>query len=92
MRQRWRRALSRRENGGRDHRSAPDPEALATIGIDLDEVRRRIEEAFGPGALDKRSEDRSVGARGPEGRRSGHIPFSPRAKKVLDCRCARRWP
>ena len=53
MRQRWRRALSRRENGGRDHCSAPDPEALATIGIDLDEVRRRIEEAFGPGALER---------------------------------------
>ena len=30
-----------------------DAEALATIGIDLDEVRRRVEEAFGPGALER---------------------------------------
>jgi len=28
-----------------------DAEALAAIGIDLDEVKRRIEESFGPGAL-----------------------------------------
>jgi ATP-dependent Clp protease ATP-binding subunit ClpA len=28
-----------------------DAEALAAIGIDLDEIRRRIEESFGPGAL-----------------------------------------
>jgi len=31
----------------------PDADALATIGIDLDEVRRRVEEAFGPGALER---------------------------------------
>ena len=31
---------------------AIDPDALATLGIDLDEVRRRVEEAFGPGALE----------------------------------------
>jgi ATP-dependent Clp protease ATP-binding subunit ClpA len=30
-----------------------DPAALETIGIDLDEVRRRVEEAFGPGALER---------------------------------------
>jgi len=30
-----------------------DAEALASIGIDLDEVRRRVEEAFGPGALER---------------------------------------
>jgi hypothetical protein len=29
-----------------------DAEALRTIGIDLDEVRQRVEEEFGPGALD----------------------------------------
>jgi ATP-dependent Clp protease ATP-binding subunit ClpA len=51
-----------------------DPEALATLGIDLDEVRRVTEASFGPGALDV-----------PGGRlRSGHIPFSPRSKKVLE--------
>jgi ATP-dependent Clp protease ATP-binding subunit ClpA len=30
-----------------------DEEALRTIGIDLHEVRRRVEEAFGPGALER---------------------------------------
>lgn len=50
-----------------------DAEALAAIGIDLDEVRRRAEEAFGPGALDR-------------GRRwrAGHVPFDAAAKKVLE--------
>jgi ATP-dependent Clp protease ATP-binding subunit ClpA len=28
-----------------------DAEALATIGIDLDEIKRKVEEDFGPGAL-----------------------------------------
>ena len=32
--------------------SAVDPEALEAIGIDLTEVKRRIEESFGPGALE----------------------------------------
>ena len=30
-----------------------DAEALASIGIDLDEIRRRVEESFGPGALER---------------------------------------
>ena len=30
-----------------------DAEALATIGIDLDEITRKIEESFGPTALDR---------------------------------------
>ena len=30
-----------------------DAEALAAIGIDLDEIKRRIEESFGPGALER---------------------------------------
>ncbi|MGE3289084.1 MAG: Clp protease N-terminal domain-containing protein [Pseudonocardia sp.] len=50
-----------------------DAEALATLGIDLDEVRRRAEEAFGPGALDGRRRWRA-----------GHIPFEAHAKKVLE--------
>ena len=54
-----------------------DADALTTLGIDLDAVRERVEAAFGPGALDR--------AR-PGGRResSTHIPFTPRAKKVLE--------
>ncbi len=34
-------------------RGAIDPDALATLGIDLDEVTRHVEETFGPGALDR---------------------------------------
>ena len=53
-----------------------DAEALSTLGIDLDAVRSTVEEVFGPGALE-----------GPGSRRRqkrGHIPFTPRAKKVLE--------
>jgi ATP-dependent Clp protease ATP-binding subunit ClpA len=47
-----------------------DAAALAAIGIDLDAVRRAVEESFGPGALSRR--------------RRGHIPFCPKAKKALE--------
>ena len=55
-----------------------DAEALATLGIDLDEVRRQVEDAFGPGAL-----DRTRAALG-RGAGVGHIPFDRSAKKVLE--------
>lgn len=55
--------------------SALDAEALAGIGIDLDSVRRAAEASFGPGALDRRA---------GRGTLSGHIPFTPRAKKSLE--------
>ena len=51
-------------------------DALATIGIDLDEVRRRVEETFGPGALER--------TRAGCGRLGRHIPFTPRAKKAME--------
>jgi ATP-dependent Clp protease ATP-binding subunit ClpA len=51
-------------------RGGPDPDALATIGIDLHAVRARVEATFGPGALDPG--------------RGGHIPFTPRSKKALE--------
>jgi ATP-dependent Clp protease ATP-binding subunit ClpA len=35
---------------------ALDADALATLGIDLDEVRRRVDQAFGAGALDRAAE------------------------------------
>ena len=60
---------------------AADAEALGTIGIDLEEVRRRLEASFGPGALRWRP-GRRGGRRGPLP--GAHIPFSPRAKKVLE--------
>jgi ATP-dependent Clp protease ATP-binding subunit ClpA len=55
--------------------SAPplDGDALASVGIDLDEVRRRVEASFGPGALER-------GRRG----RTRRTPFTPRAKKALE--------
>jgi len=52
----------------------PDPDALASIGVDLDEVRRRVEEAFGPGALERTM---------AWCRRAG-LRLTPRAKKALE--------
>lgn len=54
-----------------------DPDALATLGIDLDEVRRAAEQQFGPGALSGR-------AKSVRDMPKGHIPFTKRAKKVLE--------
>ena len=81
--------------------SASDREALASIGIDLDVVRARIEAAFGPDAFTRGGPDacrsRPAVRKNPvallrRARRSGHhqhpapsghIPFTPRAKKSL---------
>ncbi|MGA5302269.1 Clp protease N-terminal domain-containing protein [Nucisporomicrobium flavum] len=63
---------------------AEDKAALKSIGIDLDAVRRAIEDTFGPGSLHLPRE--TPRRKGLFGRfyGSGHIPFSPRAKKVLE--------
>jgi ATP-dependent Clp protease ATP-binding subunit ClpA len=53
-----------------------DPDALRAIGIDLDAVRASVESSFGPGTLDAPA--------GSGRRRGGHVPFSPRSKKVLE--------
>jgi ATP-dependent Clp protease ATP-binding subunit ClpA len=55
-----------------------DADALATLGIDLDAVRERVERTFGPGALAARP-GRPCRRRAGPGR-----PFTPRAKKVLE--------
>jgi len=55
----------------------PDAVALDTLGIDLGEVRRRVEASFGPGALDD-----------PEGGLRRHLRFGSRAKKVWSSPCA----
>ncbi|GAB2504437.1 Clp protease N-terminal domain-containing protein [Promicromonospora xylanilytica] len=55
---------------------ALDPEALAAVGIDLDEVTRRTEATFGEGAL-------SRAGRVLRGRRK-HLPFTADAKKSLE--------
>jgi ATP-dependent Clp protease ATP-binding subunit ClpA len=51
-----------------------DPDALATVGIDLEQVRQATEAHLGPGALDKR--------RPPV--KGGHLPLTKSAKKALE--------
>jgi ATP-dependent Clp protease ATP-binding subunit ClpA len=60
-----------------DELGETDAAALRSIGVDLDEVRRRTEAVFGPGALDRR--------RRWYGRRRGRVcgTFTPRSKKAL---------
>lgn len=61
---------------GRAHQDRLDPDALALLGIDLDQVRRAVEERFGPGAMDRTG----TGVRRSPKR---HFPFSSDAKEVL---------
>jgi ATP-dependent Clp protease ATP-binding subunit ClpA len=49
-----------------------DAEALRTLGIDLGEIRRRVEEAFGPGALDRARPGRCG------------LPMMPRLKQTME--------
>jgi Clp amino terminal domain, pathogenicity island component len=46
-----------------------DPEALASLGIDFDAVRERLDQTFGPGALERT--------------RSGCLGICPRLKLAL---------
>lgn len=50
-----------------------DPDVLAGVGVDLDAVRRRAEESFGPGALD--APGRAAG---------GRLRFAPASRKALE--------
>jgi ATP-dependent Clp protease ATP-binding subunit ClpA len=76
---------------GGDALGPDDAAALRAIGIDLDEVRARIEENFGPVDLAPPEPEprRPFWRRRPRERREpartgGHRAFSPRAKKVLE--------
>jgi ATP-dependent Clp protease ATP-binding subunit ClpA len=69
---RLRRALQ--ETGGPD--GPLDADALAALGIDLEQVRRSAEAAFGAGALDDRSRSRRR-------RPKGHLPFTRGSKESL---------
>ncbi len=71
-----------------------DSDALAAIGINLDDVRAHIEAAFGPGALEpamvtkrrwpRRGRSERRGACRAMGVSTGAMPFSPRAKRCLE--------
>jgi ATP-dependent Clp protease ATP-binding subunit ClpA len=58
---------------GPEEFSRADGEALESLGIDLEEVRRRTEATFGTGALNRR---------GKSSKR--HLPFTRNAKKALE--------
>ena len=63
----------------RGGQSEPDPldaDALASVGIDLDTVRRAADAAFGPGALDRAGPGRA--------RRPGRMRLTADAKKALE--------
>ena len=55
-----------------------DAEALAAIGIDLEEIKRKIEDGFGPGALDRVP----LTPRGPLDW-TGRLPLSDQSKLTL---------
>jgi ATP-dependent Clp protease ATP-binding subunit ClpA len=64
---------------GRDDLDDADAAALRSIGVDLDEVRRRTEASFGAGALERRPRW--------QGRRRTRVcglPFMPKAKQALE--------
>jgi ATP-dependent Clp protease ATP-binding subunit ClpA len=56
-----------------------DAEALKTIGIDLDEIKRKIEETFGEGVLERMPLTR----KGPLNWTGPRIPFGDEAKLTL---------
>jgi ATP-dependent Clp protease ATP-binding subunit ClpA len=63
-----------------------DAAALQAIGIDLAAIRAKLEEAFGPGALDPppRPQRGLFGRQRKPLRIGGHMPLTGRAKKSLE--------
>lgn len=61
------------ESDVRAHASGLDPQALKSIGINLDQVRSSTEAAFGEGSLDR-----------PNGSRRRRLPFTKQSKKALE--------
>jgi ATP-dependent Clp protease ATP-binding subunit ClpA len=70
--------------------ATPDADALHAIGVDLEAVRHKAEEAFGPGALERtrvarrRHPCRRPFTLGAKPFTLGAKPFTPRAKRVLE--------
>lgn len=80
--QRVRDDVERHLRTGFDVLGAADAEALRSIGIDLDAVRAKVEQTFGPAAFEPPSRPRR---RWPFGRRLARSrPFTPRARKALE--------
>jgi ATP-dependent Clp protease ATP-binding subunit ClpA len=67
----------RRLDRDRSAFSDQDADALRSVGIDLDEVRRTVEDTFGPGALERGA---TAGGRSW----SGHVPLTAGSKKALE--------
>lgn len=71
---------------------ASEAEALRAVGIDLEQVRDRVEAAFGAGALDRPSRHcqprRVLPWRGARPQRAGYLPsdlpLTPKARKSLE--------
>jgi len=73
-------ALRPHLHGGTTSAADPlDAEALASLGIDLDAVRRATDATFGPGAL-----DRAGGARPVRLRQVFGPSFTPEARKTVE--------
>jgi len=62
--------------GGRP--DTPDPQALALVGVDLEDVRARADATFGAGALDRALAEAARGRR-----RRGRLPLSPAARSAI---------
>lgn len=58
-----------------------DGDAMRAVGIDLDEITRRTEAQFGPGAL---AADEGTGRRRRRRSQRRHLPFSAEAKRALE--------
>jgi hypothetical protein len=67
-----------------DSDTVPDSDAvaLASIGIDLDEIKRKVEESFGEGALDRVADRVAAGGAASRGLR-GHAALTDDAKSAL---------
>jgi ATP-dependent Clp protease ATP-binding subunit ClpA len=78
-------AVRRRLAQPRTPLTAEDAEVLKSIGIDLERVLGRLEETLGAGALTPCTRRRrGLFRRRTPPVRGGHVPFTARAKKVLE--------
>lgn len=65
---------------------ADDAAALRSVGIDLDAVRDSVSRTFGPDAWERAEPAPRRGFLSRvTGKDFGHIPFTPEAKKSLEC-------